>query len=222
MNTCSSTMMPTATTSRTKRRRDDAHVPSLTEESLCGEINKRVHPNSVKNGTLSLQRLRPCSAQPPATMATLAVVEPEAMNATAPEAVELKQNERLVDSMDVPDAAYQPILSFLLNSTSVCGTASSLGAAMDALAVVEAEAMNSTAPEAVPLKQNERLVDFTDVPDAAYQPILSFLLDSTSGPASPLGTAMAALAVVEAEAMNFTAPEALPSKQNVLKGMFNH
>jgi ribosomal protein L29 len=51
-------------------------------------------------------------------MATLAVVELEAMNAAAPEAVQSKQNG------DIPDAAYQPIWSFFLDCTSV--TASSL------------------------------------------------------------------------------------------------
>jgi hypothetical protein len=57
---------------------------------------------------------------------------------------------------------------------------------MATLAVMEPEAMNSTAPEALPSNQNERRVNFTDIPDAAYQPIWSFLLDSTSGAASSL------------------------------------
>jgi hypothetical protein len=51
---------------------------------------------------------------------------------------------------------------------------------MATLAVVEPEAMNSTAPEALPSKQNG------DIPDAAYQPIWSFLLDSNSGTSSSL------------------------------------
>jgi hypothetical protein len=51
---------------------------------------------------------------------------------------------------------------------------------MAALAVVEAEAMNFTAPEALPSKQNG------DIPDAAYQPIWSFLINSTTGTASSL------------------------------------
>jgi hypothetical protein len=118
MNPYSSNMTPTTTAPRTKRCRDDADVPSLTEESSCGERNKRARPNSVENGTLSLQhRLPPCIAQPQ-TMATLAVVEHEAMNSTAPEAVSSNQNERLDDFTGIPDAAYQPMWSFLLDSTS--------------------------------------------------------------------------------------------------------
>lgn len=122
MNTCPSTMTPTATAPRTKRRRGDADVPFLIAESLCGERNKRVRPNSVENRTLSLRRLRPRNAKPQ-TMATLAVVEHEARNSTAPEAVPSKQKERLVDFTDIPDAAYEPIWSFLLDSTS-CTAAS--------------------------------------------------------------------------------------------------
>jgi hypothetical protein len=123
MNTHVVTTMTTTTTdSRTKRRRDDAHVPSLLEEGLQGEGNKRNRPNSTEILASSLHQ-SPCIAELQ-TMATLGVMEREAMDSTAREAASSHNKIGLVDCMGMPDAVYPLIWSFLLDSTS--GTASCL------------------------------------------------------------------------------------------------
>jgi hypothetical protein len=114
-------MTPTTTDSRTKRRRDDADVPSLVEEGLQGEGNKRTRSNSTEILARSLHQ-SPCTAELQ-TMAPLVVTEREAMDSTAREASS-NSKIRLVDCMGMPDAVCPLIWSFLLDSTS--GTASSL------------------------------------------------------------------------------------------------